>query len=178
MSPPPDQPIELRRISRVVPSRVADNTFWLGRYVERAENIARILRAAVPRVHHAEDADLGSLLRLHATLGSRNSKLPKRKPATFPLLQKELLSLLTDTTRYDSLPCILAEVARTGGKRPRAPFRRHDAAHQPPPRVHSAPTPKPPSPSSPHNSQTASPSSPPSPASNAKTSIAAPAGSS
>lgn len=113
--PPPDGPIELRRISRVVPSRVADNTFWLGRYVERAENIARILRAVVPRVHHAEVADLGSLLRLHATLGSRNAKLPKRKPATFPLLSKELLSLLTDITRYDSLPCILGEVARTGG---------------------------------------------------------------
>ncbi len=113
--PPPDQPIELRRISRVVPSRVADNTFWLGRYVERAENIARILRTMVPRVHHAEEAELGSLLRLHACLGSRNSKLPKRKSATFPLLHNELLSLLTDTARFDSLPCILGEVARTGG---------------------------------------------------------------
>ena len=113
--PPPDDPVALRRIARVVPSRVADNTFWLGRYVERAENIARILRTVVPRVHYAEAADLGSLLRLHACLGSRHSKLPKRKPPTFPLLHKELVSLLTDTTRYDSLPCVLAEVARTGG---------------------------------------------------------------
>ncbi len=37
-------PLELRRLPRVVPSSVADNTFWLGRYVERAENISRILR--------------------------------------------------------------------------------------------------------------------------------------
>ena len=113
--PPPGEPVELRRISRVVPSRVADNTFWLGRYVERAESIARILRTVVPRVHHAEEVELGSLLRLHACLGSRNSKLPRRKASTFPMLHKEVLSLLTDTTRYDSLPCVLAEVARTGG---------------------------------------------------------------
>ena len=39
---PRDEPVELRRVSRVVPSSVADNCFWLGRYVERAENIARI----------------------------------------------------------------------------------------------------------------------------------------
>ncbi len=37
------------RVARV-PSGVADNTFWLGRYVERAENMARILRSMVPRV--------------------------------------------------------------------------------------------------------------------------------
>ena len=110
-----DEPLELRRISRVVPSRVADNTFWLGRYVERAENIARTLRSMVPRVQRAQEPELGSLLRLHACLASRNSKLGKRKRPTFPALEKELLSLLTDNKRGDSLPSILGEVARTGG---------------------------------------------------------------
>ena len=47
LRPRNDRAVELRRVSRVVPSSVADNTFWLGRYVERAENIARILRAIV-----------------------------------------------------------------------------------------------------------------------------------
>ena len=47
---PRAEPLELRRVSRVVPSRVADNTFWLGRYVERSENVARILRSMIPRV--------------------------------------------------------------------------------------------------------------------------------
>ena len=65
------------------PSSVADNTFWLGRYVERAENQARILRSMIPRVHLADDSQLGSLLCLHSCFGSRNSKLPKRKPVTF-----------------------------------------------------------------------------------------------
>src|SRR5450631_2525265 len=76
---PPNEPVELHRISRVVPSRVADNAFWLGRYVERAENIARILRAMIPRVRRAEESELACLIRLHKCLGSRHSKLPNPK---------------------------------------------------------------------------------------------------
>ena len=112
---PRDEPVELRRVSRVVPSRTADNTFWLGRYVERADNMARILRSMLPRVRRAEDAELGSLHRLHSCLGSRHSKLPKRKRPTYAAFEKELLSLLSDTKRYDSLPSTLGEVARIGG---------------------------------------------------------------
>ena len=56
---PRNEPVELRRVSRVVPSSVADNVFWLGRYVERAENIARILRAMIPRVRRAGGSGTG-----------------------------------------------------------------------------------------------------------------------
>jgi uncharacterized alpha-E superfamily protein len=114
---PRDEPVELRRISRVVPSSVADNTFWLGRYVERAENLARILRCMLPRVRRAEEEEFASLLRLHSCLGLRQSKLPKtkRKQVTFPMLEKEMLSLLTDCNRSESLPSTLAELFRIGG---------------------------------------------------------------
>ncbi|RRA47425.1 circularly permuted type 2 ATP-grasp protein [Acidipila sp. EB88] len=112
-----DEPVLLRRIPRGVPSRVADNAFWLGRYVERSENIARILRSMVPHVRSAQEADLPSLLRLHGCLRSRHSKLPKRnrRPLTFVALENELLSMLSDPERPDSLPSTLAEVARIGG---------------------------------------------------------------
>jgi uncharacterized circularly permuted ATP-grasp superfamily protein/uncharacterized alpha-E superfamily protein len=114
---PVTEPLELRRASLIVPSGVADNTFWLGRYVERAENMARILRSMVPRVRHAEEPELASLLSLHSSLGSRQSKLPKSKRArvSFAALEKEVLSMLTDTERWDSLPSTLAEVSRVGG---------------------------------------------------------------
>ena len=112
---PRHERVELRRVSGVVPSSVADNTFWLGRYVERAENIARILRSLVGRVGHAGEAELGSLLCLHHSLGSRNSKLPKRKPPTVAVFERELLSMLTDAKRYDSLPATLGEISRIGG---------------------------------------------------------------
>jgi uncharacterized circularly permuted ATP-grasp superfamily protein/uncharacterized alpha-E superfamily protein len=114
---PRNEPVELRRVSRVVPSSVADNTFWLGRYVERAENIARILRSIVPRVRRGEEVELASLICLHGCLRSRQSKLPRKKSTlpTYAALEREMISMLTDTRRSESLPCTLEEVARIGG---------------------------------------------------------------
>ena len=112
---PRHEQVELRRVPRVVPSSVADNTFWLGRYVERAENIARILRSMMPGIHRADESELHSLLRLHSCLGTGSSKLPKRKPPAFDSLEKELRSMLSDSKRGDSLPSTLAEVSRIGG---------------------------------------------------------------
>ena len=114
---PRNEPVELRRVSRGVPSSVADNAFWLGRYVERAENIARILRAMIPRVQRADEAELGCLMRLYRCLESRHSKLPKpkhRRPTSIEL-EQEMTSLLRDAERPDSLACTLAEVSRVGG---------------------------------------------------------------
>lgn len=41
------QHIELRRTGNNLPSRLADNFFWLGRYSERADATARLLRSAL-----------------------------------------------------------------------------------------------------------------------------------
>ncbi len=114
---PRHEPVELHRVSRIVPSRVADNSFWLGRYVERAEDIGRILRALIPRVRRAEEAEFSCLLRLHRCLESRHSKLPKpkhRRPTSVEL-EQEMTSLLTDAKRPDSLASTLTEVYRIGG---------------------------------------------------------------
>jgi uncharacterized circularly permuted ATP-grasp superfamily protein/uncharacterized alpha-E superfamily protein len=114
---PRSEPVELRRIERAVPSGVADNVYWLGRYVERAENIARIARTMIARVRHAQDAELNCLLRLHRCLESGHSKLPKAKGKrpTSRQLEQELVSLLSDVKRPDSLASTLREVARVGG---------------------------------------------------------------
>src|SRR5262245_24097655 len=37
--------VRIRRIAGVLPSRAADNLFWLGRYLERAEATLRLIRA-------------------------------------------------------------------------------------------------------------------------------------
>jgi uncharacterized circularly permuted ATP-grasp superfamily protein/uncharacterized alpha-E superfamily protein len=114
---PRNQPVPLRRESAGIPSGVADRVFWLGRYVERAENIARIIRSMVTRVGRADESELGSLVRLHACLRSRRSKLPKfnNKRPTLLQFERELVSLLTDVKRTDSLAFTLSEVARVGG---------------------------------------------------------------
>ena len=102
--PPRHEPLELRRVSTVVPSSVADNTFWLGRYVERAENQARILRTLIPRVHLAEEDELGSLICLAGCLGFRSANSPNRAAAipTSSPCAKELLAMLTNRKRGDS----------------------------------------------------------------------------
>ncbi|HWL82204.1 MAG TPA: circularly permuted type 2 ATP-grasp protein [Roseomonas sp.] len=43
-------PVPIRRAGGDLPSRVADNLFWLGRYVERMEGAARLMRAALARL--------------------------------------------------------------------------------------------------------------------------------
>lgn len=44
---PSEAPLELKRGGIDLPSRVADNLFWMGRYAERAEDCARLVRSAL-----------------------------------------------------------------------------------------------------------------------------------
>ena len=46
----PTRPAEILRSGGDLPSRVADNLFWLGRYLERAEGTVRLLRALFARL--------------------------------------------------------------------------------------------------------------------------------
>jgi uncharacterized circularly permuted ATP-grasp superfamily protein/uncharacterized alpha-E superfamily protein len=111
---PRDQPVELTRGSADVPSRTADDLFWLGRYAERSECIARLLRCMVSRVRQAGEAELACLFRLHACLESEHSTLPKGRWAGALELERELISIMTDAKRPGSLTSTLAEVSRVG----------------------------------------------------------------
>ena len=111
---PRGEPLEIRRASPDLPSRAADNLYWLGRYAERAESMARLLRTLISRVRRASRSELGCLLRLHGCLDSRLSKLPKRRPATANELENEIISIMADTERPDSLASALNEVHRVG----------------------------------------------------------------
>jgi uncharacterized alpha-E superfamily protein len=44
------QPVEIVRSGGDLPSRVADNLFWLGRYMERAESTVRLMRSLLARL--------------------------------------------------------------------------------------------------------------------------------
>ncbi len=108
------QPVQLRRGQVDLPSRVADNLFWLGRYAERAENIARLVRTALSRVRRVNATEFDRLVRLHGCFETRNSTLPKNKPPTVVQLEQELISLMGDTKRSDSLASTLEEASRVG----------------------------------------------------------------
>jgi uncharacterized circularly permuted ATP-grasp superfamily protein/uncharacterized alpha-E superfamily protein len=113
---PRDQPVELRRGPADLPSRVADDLFWLGRYAERAENVARLLRTCLSWVRRVDGVELDCLLRLYGCFETRHSKLPKTRKASATELEKELISLMSDKKRGDSLISTLVEVARVSGR--------------------------------------------------------------
>ena len=112
---PRHQPVELRRGSADLPSRSADNLFWLGRYAERCECIARLLRCLMTRVRRASGSELSCLLRLHACFNSRHGTLPEQRLATARDLEDELIRLMGDAERPDSLVSNLAQLQRVGG---------------------------------------------------------------
>ncbi|MGV3486895.1 MAG: circularly permuted type 2 ATP-grasp protein [Planctomycetaceae bacterium] len=69
--PSPDQPLKLVRGGAELPSRVAENLFWLGRYSERAEAIARLLRTAMVRLSGEQSgSSLPEMPRLLAALAA------------------------------------------------------------------------------------------------------------
>jgi uncharacterized circularly permuted ATP-grasp superfamily protein/uncharacterized alpha-E superfamily protein len=62
---PPGQRVDIVRSGGDLPSRVADNMFWIGRYIERAEATTRLLRSLLSRrVDDAEGRapEVGALL--------------------------------------------------------------------------------------------------------------------
>lgn len=63
----PGQPIDVNRATFDLPSRVADNLFWLGRYLERVESGVRMVRAVLPSL--SQDLDTGSAARAAAGAG-------------------------------------------------------------------------------------------------------------
>jgi uncharacterized circularly permuted ATP-grasp superfamily protein/uncharacterized alpha-E superfamily protein len=52
---PTPERISIRRAAGVLPSRAADNLFWVGRYVERAEATLRLVRALINRMTEADN---------------------------------------------------------------------------------------------------------------------------
>jgi uncharacterized circularly permuted ATP-grasp superfamily protein/uncharacterized alpha-E superfamily protein len=112
---PRNQPVQLQRTPADLPSRAADNLFWLGRYAERSECIARLLRCLMTRVRRSSGAELACLFRLHRCFDSQHSTLPKDRRSTARDLEEELISLMSNAERPDSLASTLAEVQRVGG---------------------------------------------------------------
>jgi uncharacterized alpha-E superfamily protein len=70
----------------------------------------------ISRARQADQEELGCLMRLHRCLKARHSKLPKTKKRrpTAAEFQHELVSIISDVKRTDSLTFTLSEVSRVG----------------------------------------------------------------
>jgi uncharacterized circularly permuted ATP-grasp superfamily protein/uncharacterized alpha-E superfamily protein len=80
---PTAEAMPVQRASGLLPSRAADNLFWVGRYVERAEATLRLIRAIVNRV--ADSAAAPVIARITSLLVAWNAAPSDtfQAPATF-----------------------------------------------------------------------------------------------
>lgn len=108
--PTPDR-IGIRRMTGTLPSRAADNLFWLGRYLERTEATLRLVRALLGRLLDADIAPGRSdtlkrlanlLVAWGAATGGRSQK---------PAMQA--LAALHDVEQYGSAIASMREARRT-----------------------------------------------------------------
>jgi uncharacterized circularly permuted ATP-grasp superfamily protein/uncharacterized alpha-E superfamily protein len=105
---PSNQVVELRRVGNNLPSRLADNFYWLGRYCERADATARLLRSTLVRFSPESSGSsmplLEPLLNSLATQGQLASLTERPELRTNPeLLEAELLAAIFDGERRGSL---------------------------------------------------------------------------
>ena len=111
--------ITLRRSGAELPSRAADNIFWLGRQVERAEAIARLLRSAVSRMsgetRSTSDLEVPVLLRCLADQGQVEPGYAIEKMRSqLPPAEQVLIASVFDKSQPSSLRSVLDQLFRLG----------------------------------------------------------------
>ena len=102
------QPVVIRpaRPPSGVPSRVADNLFWLGRYAERMEITVRILRTVMQRLSGERSEVHGREIRGCIAIMQHMGLLPKDVTS----IKDHLQALVQDPQREGSVPSLLARL--------------------------------------------------------------------
>jgi len=112
------QPVELSRGGSDLPSRAADNLFWLGRYAERTEGMVRLLRGILVRVTEnsgiAEAPELPALLRVLALQTARPPSSPPDAPH-HPAAESFIREVLFDENRTETVNGTLRALHRVAG---------------------------------------------------------------
>lgn len=107
--------VELRRVGNNLPSRLADNFFWMGRYSERIDSAARVLRGTLLRFT-PESVDSGFLLMqpLLQTLEAQD-QIPRGASGagrTAVDLERDFLAALFSSARSGSLLSLAENLVR------------------------------------------------------------------
>ena len=93
---PHPERMPVQRASGMLPSRAADNLFWVGRYVERAEGTLRLVRAMISRSAEADQAaapvigNIGALLAAWNAAPSNTNQVPPALLARAVLIRSDL----------------------------------------------------------------------------------------
>jgi uncharacterized circularly permuted ATP-grasp superfamily protein/uncharacterized alpha-E superfamily protein len=113
--PQPAARMDVSRATFDLPSRAADNLFWLGRYAERVEPAVRIARAILPRLFQESDltavAGLAVGKRILAGLGYiRPDGEPSERASG--RLEREVLGMIYDGEASNGLPANIRRIRR------------------------------------------------------------------
>ena len=115
----PRQKVEVRRSGADLPSRVADNFFWLGRRMERAEQHARLISITASRIGGEmpfdEQFDVPMLLRCLANEGlvEPGYAVESIRPA-LPAIGNAFAEFVLDATQPNSLRADVDALVRLG----------------------------------------------------------------
>ncbi len=111
------EPPSIRRNANDLPSRTADNLFWLGRYVERAESQARLLRALCHLLvdQIGGESQLCALPFLEQIMppGDDAKRLATEDQLDFPLAEAAVLDATYDLESSESFLSNLTHIERT-----------------------------------------------------------------
>lgn len=116
---PISPPVVLRRSGYDLPSRVADNLFWLGRYAERAEGAVRLLRSMLRRLTD-ESGLLGNLalptiLQVISAWWSLKPLTPSAgAPGAQAILERTFLTIICVPDFHDSVRANLSALYHAG----------------------------------------------------------------
>jgi uncharacterized circularly permuted ATP-grasp superfamily protein/uncharacterized alpha-E superfamily protein len=115
---PASTSLEVSRATFDLPSRVADNLFWLGRYAERVESAVRVARAILTRLYQESDptnaAGLEAGVRIMAALGHLSPKLIESNgnATDSASLERNMLAAIYDSDEQSSLGWTLSQLRR------------------------------------------------------------------
>ena len=113
----PADPIRLEPSTAELPSRVAENLFWLGRYVERAEHLVRLLRSFVSRLADQATTDdprqIAALLQLLVNLHILPEELGR--DTWLRKLEEDTSDIIAKQGPHAGLRNVLTEVRRLAG---------------------------------------------------------------
>jgi uncharacterized circularly permuted ATP-grasp superfamily protein/uncharacterized alpha-E superfamily protein len=116
------QPVELRRDGGDLPSRSADDLYWLGRHVERVESKVRLARGLLIRMtEQSSPVEVPELPALLHALSDRPeipapSALGEDATARLVAIEREIFSILFNENRLGSLAATIESLHRVAAK--------------------------------------------------------------
>jgi len=109
--------VELRRSSNDLPSRVADNLYWLGRQIERADGLVRHIRTVVMRMTSELEPsnlpELKVLVQMLADDARPVEDLPNDPEELISSLENEIIAAFVHESRSGTLDETLRSLYRT-----------------------------------------------------------------